>query len=65
MPRMANVNDDYPYDGGGLCPEDQIEKMACEGDFQGVWKLLLENEWGLLGRFSDSAQVRRAQKWHP
>lgn len=38
----------YLHEGGGLCSEEQLEKLAPEGDYQSVWKFLLENERGLI-----------------
>jgi len=47
MPWMVDDNG-YLNQGCGLCPEDQLEKLAPEGDYPSVWKYLLENEAGMI-----------------
>ncbi|MHB1426734.1 MAG: hypothetical protein ACYC3I_26555 [Gemmataceae bacterium] len=44
MPRTAEMDEDDLEEGDGLCIAEQHEKMAREGDFQGLWQVLLENE---------------------
>jgi hypothetical protein len=48
MPRMVEEADDDLEEGDGLCIAEQLEKMAREGDFEGLWRYLTENEWGLI-----------------
>ena len=48
MPRTVETNDDDLDEGDGLCIADRREKMAREGDFQGLWHILTENSWSMI-----------------
>lgn len=48
MPRMVEEADDDLEEGGGLCITEQLEKMAREGDFEGVWQYLVTSAWGRI-----------------
>jgi hypothetical protein len=48
MPRMATEDNSYLHEVDGLCLAERHEKMAREGEFQGLWEYLLDNEWGMI-----------------
>jgi hypothetical protein len=45
---MVETNDHDLDEGDGLCIADRREKMAREGDFQGLWHVLTDNSWNML-----------------
>ena len=48
MPRMADVDEYDLEEVDGLSITQRREKMAREGDFQGLWQILLMNEWNMI-----------------
>jgi hypothetical protein len=48
MPRMATEDNSYLHEVDELCLADQREKMVREGDFHGLWKELIENDWTMV-----------------
>src|SRR5690242_3223346 len=48
MPRMVAEDDGYFKEGGGLSIAEDREKMAQEGDFQGLWRFLTDNKWTMI-----------------
>ena len=48
MPRMVAEDDGYFMEGGGLSIAAKREKMAQEGDFQGLWRVLTDNKWSMI-----------------
>jgi hypothetical protein len=45
---MVEGNDINLDEDDGLCIADRREKMAHEGDFQGLWHVLTENSWNMI-----------------
>jgi hypothetical protein len=45
---MVELNDDNLDEDDGLCIADRREKMAREGDFQGLWHVLTDNSWNMI-----------------
>ena len=48
MPWMAEQNEDDLEMFDGLCIADRREKMAREGDVQGLWQFLTGNNWTMI-----------------
>jgi hypothetical protein len=45
---MADEIDGLFIEGDDLTPDEQIEKLAQDGDFQGVWRVLTDTTWDML-----------------
>jgi hypothetical protein len=60
MPRMATEDNSYLHEVDELCLADQREKMAREGDFHGLWKELLDNDWTMIDQPEAFRQLLQA-----